>query len=343
MKKNLLFTFLLCLEAFSFTHAQDILPCSELFISEYVEGDSLNKGLELYNPTPNSIDLSQYRIIRWDNGTTNADEAGSDGILNLSGSISAYSTHVVVINTTTQGQEVPPNPALAAKADAFYGTTCVPDAGASLIRTLCFNGDDALSLQKNNSGTWKNVDIFACIGERPSNSQGTFSPAAAWTDIAPYSSMPAGYDGSVPYFFRYWTQDQTMKRKSTILKGVEMNPEPETFNPSVEWDTLGNNKFDSLGFHNCGCQLLGLQDANDGKELRVYPSPASSTVRIDADENMESVSVFTLSGELIQVFSVNKGQRSIVINTEDLTSGIYLIHVGFGANSRAIRKLSVVH
>jgi hypothetical protein len=335
MKKALLCT-LLTLGTYHFANAQ----CNELFISEYVEGDFFNKGLELYNPTPNAIDLSQYRIIRWSNGSTDADLDG-DGILNLTGSIGAYSTHVVVINTTLQGQETPPDSALAAKANAFYGTSCVP--GVGVVRTLCFNGDDALSLQKANGSLWFNVDIFACIGERPSNSQGIFDPEGAWTDLAPYSSIPVGYDGSIPYFFRYWTQDQTMKRKPGIQTGVIINPAPETFNPSVEWDTIGFNMFDSLGFHNCDCQLLGLQGANDGKELRVYPSPASSTVRIDAAENMESVSIFTLSGELIRVFSVDKGQRSIVMNTDDLSSGIYLIHVGFGATSRAIRKLSVVH
>ncbi len=336
MKKNLLLVLLIS-GSVQVAQAQ----CSELFISEYVEGDFFNKGLELYNPTPNAIDLSQYRVVRWDNGSTDADQPGGDGILSLTGTINAYSTHVIVINTTLQGQETPPDSALAAKADAFYGTSCVP--GTGVVRTLCFNGDDALSLQKANGNLWFNVDIFACIGERPSNSQGTFSPTAAWTDLAPYSSMPAGYDGSTPYFFRYWTQDQTMKRKAGVQTGIKINPEPETFNPSVEWDTIGFNMFDSLGFHNCDCQILGLQNANDGKELRVYPSPASSAVRIDAEENIESVSIFTLSGDLIRVYSVNKGLRTMVINTDELTSGIYLVHVGFGANSRAIRKLSVVH
>lgn len=336
MKKALLCTLLIA-GTFHFATAQ----CNELFISEYVEGDFFNKGLELYNPTPNPIDLAQYRIIRWDNGSTDADQPGGDGILNLTGTIGAYSTHVIVINTTLQGQETPPDSALAAKADAFYGTSCVP--GTGVVRTLCFNGDDALSLQKANGNSWLNIDIFACIGERPSNSQGTFIPTAAWTDIAPYSSMPAGYDGSVPYFFRYWTQDQTMKRKPGIQTGVKINPEPETFNPSVEWDTIGFNMFDSLGFHTCDCLLLGIQNVNDDHELRVYPSPANSTVRIDAEENLESVSIFTLSGELIRVVSLAKGQHSIVLNTDELMSGIYLLHVGFGANSRAIRKLSVVH
>lgn len=315
--------------------------CNELFISEYVEGDYFNKGLELYNPTANAIDLSQYRIIRWDNGSTDADQPGGDGILSLTGTIGAYSTHVVVINTITQGQEVPPDPALAAKADAFYGTSCVP--GTGVVRTLCFNGDDALSLQKSNGGTWINIDIFACIGERPSNSQGTFSPTAAWTDLAPYSSIPAGYDGSVPYFFRYWTQDQTMKRKPGIQTGVKINPEPETFNPSVEWDTIGFNMFDSLGFHTCDCQILGIQNANNGRELRVFPSPAASTVRVEADEQIESISIFNVSGDLIRVYSIPKGLHTTVINTDELSSGIYFIHVEFGLKSRAIRKLSVVH
>ena len=335
MKNTLLLTLLLAGTS-QIVQAQ----CNEVFISEYVEGDFFNKALELYNPTPNAIDLSQYRIIRWDNGSTDADQAGSDGILSLSGSIAAYSTHVVVINTTTQGQEVPPDSALAAKADAFYGTTCIP--GDGIVRTLCFNGDDALSLQKVNGSSWLNIDIFACIGERPSNSQGTFSPTAAWTDIAPYSSMPAGYDGSVPYFFRYWTQDQTMKRKPGIQTGVKINPEPETFNPSVEWDTIGFNMFDSLGFHSCDCQILGIQAAEDGRELRVFPSPATSEVRIDGDEMIEWVEIYSLSGALLRSISFAGPQTNVILNIQDFESGIYVIHAGFVSNSRAIRKLSVV-
>ena len=49
-------------------NAQD---CSELFISEYVEGTSQNKAIEVYNPTDASIDLSNYTIERYSNGATN--------------------------------------------------------------------------------------------------------------------------------------------------------------------------------------------------------------------------------------------------------------------------------
>ena len=46
------------------TVAQD---CSDLFISEYVEGSGNNKALEIYNPTTTSIALNGYKIERYSN------------------------------------------------------------------------------------------------------------------------------------------------------------------------------------------------------------------------------------------------------------------------------------
>ncbi|MEL6636903.1 MAG: lamin tail domain-containing protein [Bacteroidota bacterium] len=45
--------------------------CTELFISEYVEGYANNKAIEIYNPTDQVIDLSQYSLVRFRNGQTN--------------------------------------------------------------------------------------------------------------------------------------------------------------------------------------------------------------------------------------------------------------------------------
>jgi len=55
---------------------------SELFISEYVEGLSNNKYLEIYNGTASSIDLSTYDILIYYNGNSSP---GST--INLAGSI----------------------------------------------------------------------------------------------------------------------------------------------------------------------------------------------------------------------------------------------------------------
>ena len=44
--------------------------CEEIFISEYVEGNSNNKAIELYNPSPIAINLEGYHMETWNNGAT---------------------------------------------------------------------------------------------------------------------------------------------------------------------------------------------------------------------------------------------------------------------------------
>jgi predicted extracellular nuclease len=57
MKKALLFLGLLS----SVAQAQD---CTKIFISEYVEGWSNNKALEIYNPSNVAVDLSEYFVTQ---------------------------------------------------------------------------------------------------------------------------------------------------------------------------------------------------------------------------------------------------------------------------------------
>ena len=85
MKKALLFIFTV---TFSFLSAQD---CSQLFFSEYVEGWSNNKALEIYNPTPSAIDLAAYSISRYSNGGT------SPSTTQLNGTIDPYSTFIAIL------------------------------------------------------------------------------------------------------------------------------------------------------------------------------------------------------------------------------------------------------
>ena len=43
---------------FAMSANAQLLDCSELFISEYIEGPGNNNAIEIYNPTNASIDLS---------------------------------------------------------------------------------------------------------------------------------------------------------------------------------------------------------------------------------------------------------------------------------------------
>ncbi len=91
---------------------------SDLFISEYIEGSSNNKYIEIYNPTAASVNLSNYRLRLYANG---ASTASPDNV--LSGSLASGAT-IVYENS----------------AAAAYG-------GAATSNTAVnFNGNDAVEL-----------------------------------------------------------------------------------------------------------------------------------------------------------------------------------------------------
>ncbi len=64
--------------------------CENLFFSEYIEGSSFNKVLEIYNPTLSAIDLSNYSIQKFNNGNTTA-----NATLVLDGSIDAGDVYIL--------------------------------------------------------------------------------------------------------------------------------------------------------------------------------------------------------------------------------------------------------
>ncbi|WP_338763619.1 GEVED domain-containing protein [Bernardetia sp. ABR2-2B] len=100
---------------------------AELLISEYVEGSSNNKAIEIYNPTSSSVSLSSYSLKKQSNG------AGSwASTLSLSGSLAAGQTYVIVYSSAST--------TLKNKADLITSSSA-----------LAFNGNDAVGLFKNSS------------------------------------------------------------------------------------------------------------------------------------------------------------------------------------------------
>jgi hypothetical protein len=336
---------LLVFTALLFVNLSLFGQCSDLFISEYVEGSGNNKALEIYNPTNAAINLGDYRIIRWANG---AISPPSDGVMPLPPNINVPSKGVIVIalNLTDPngtGQTAPIAVALEAKADTLLSNGCGTEPGN--IRTFCFNGDDALSLEKNVGGNWTRVDIFACIGEQPLNSQGTASPTAGWTDLAPFSSMPVGYttanDG--PYFKRYWTQDKTLIRKPTVNNGVTTNPAPQSFNASVQWDSLATDLFDSLGFHTCVCNVVGFNELPASEKLTVYPNPTNEKVIFQSELAISEVVIFNITGQIIASMSNPFLTNNVRIDTQQIPQGIYTVRLKYLNGAQASRKITVQH
>ncbi len=109
----------------------------DLFISEYIEGSSNNKAIELYNPTSSAIDLSDYEMKRANNGSTSY---GST--LGMSGLLGPYETYLIA-NPSADS-------ALLGIADTTDGITF-------------FNGNDVLHLFHIPSGDL--IDVVGKLGE----------------------------------------------------------------------------------------------------------------------------------------------------------------------------------
>lgn len=100
---------------------------TELYLSEYVEGTSNNKALEIKNETSASISLANYSIKKQTNGAG----AWSTG-LTLTGTLAVNGKYVIVNSGT---------------ASTCYSTTTANLSTAS--GEMTFNGNDAIGLFKN--------------------------------------------------------------------------------------------------------------------------------------------------------------------------------------------------
>ncbi len=279
--------------------------CNELFISEYVEGDGNDKAIEIYNPTNSPINLSGYTIARYSNG---ASTSTAGGVTNLSGTIAAHATFVLVNGQTTG---TPTSPACSTVLQAL--ATQLDNAYPA---PTYMNGNDAITIEK--SGVI--VDIFGKIGE---------DPGSAWTDVAPYT-------GSLG---TWWTKDHTLQRKSTVQQGVTVNP--TFFNVTVEYDSLPNNTWTGLGNHTCGCPT-SIDEIDNTISVAIYPNPADNNFfNISTSEYIETVEVYNVVGQQVMNQKVNKSAKAMKIETLDLVKGVYFVKVSFEKGKSTVVKLSI--
>lgn len=322
MKKLLLSIF--ALTAYVGVNAQ----CNELFISQYVEGTGNNKALGIYNPTPNPINLnSQYRLTRYNNGTDSTTAFGNTQASTNLGNhvIPAGKEWVLVIDLVDPagtGQNAPCAVALQQKADTLLD----PDYNTGYA--MYFNGNDALSIQKSTDGgtTWHYVDIFGKIGDP------AMVTALSWSDQDPY-------DGSVGTF---WTKDHTLIRKHTVKQGVTVNPSPNEFIVTTEWDSLPKNTFDSLGIHRCDCPTAGINEIDNSVSVKIFPNPSNDNYfQAVSTEAIEVIEVFNSIGQIEIRKEGNKFNKQMLVETSQLAKGMYFVKMSFSKNRTTVVKLSI--
>lgn len=108
---------------------------SDLFISEYVEGSSNNKYIEIFNGTGTDVDLSDYDLVQYNGGSTTPTSP-----LSLSGTLTNGSVYVIRNNSAT----------------IWTGTSNL-STGSTVMG---YNGNDVIALRKQSL----NIDVVGTIG-----------------------------------------------------------------------------------------------------------------------------------------------------------------------------------
>lgn len=137
-----------------------------LFFSQYMEGSSFNKAVEIYNGTGSSVNLANYEIRAYHNGA--CDDVVPTFTISLTGTLADGAVYIV--------------------AHPGNATAITPN---QLSSSLQFNGDDAVTLYNTFTGEY--VDIFGSICN---------DPGSAWTDTGLYRTedrtltrRPCVYEG----------------------------------------------------------------------------------------------------------------------------------------------------
>ena len=144
-------------------------------------------------------------------------------------------------------------------------------------------------------------------------------------DMLSWACGPIVYDGHVP---------------SVVQQGITTNG--TFFNPAAEWDTLGINVFDHLGWHQGSCTPNSIHVAVKKNNAFFYPNPVvGSTFMVKATEIIESVEITNAIGQVV-VKKANPDYRGdMQIETTNMNRGMYMVKINFIDNSSIVKKVVV--
>lgn len=122
-----------------------IVDGTKIFFSEYIEGSSYNKALEIYNGAGADIDLSKIVVELYSNGSSTVSNS-----LVLSGTLISGDVYVIAYESGSN----------------TANATILAEADLTIAGVVNFNGDDALEMYYN--GVL--VDVFGIVGTDPGTS-----------------------------------------------------------------------------------------------------------------------------------------------------------------------------
>jgi len=183
---------------------------ADLLFSEYVEGSSNNKALEIYNGSGASADLANYRIAN----SHNADGWTSWHYFPAGATLADGDVWVIVADQIS-----------ATYFDTTLANEVIPYSGSSPVH---FNGDDARALEKTSDGgaTWTIIDAF---GDE------TLDPGDAW---------PVAGEANATQ------NNTLVRKTTVLNGNTDWVASFGTNYNDSEWFVFDENTFEHLGSHN---------------------------------------------------------------------------------------------
>lgn len=220
------------------------VPCADLYISEYFEGSGNNKGIEIYNPTSNPIDLSNYKVEMSGNGGNFTNDFIPDGML---------APGDVYVITTTQ-------------ADSL--TKLVADTLLVYPSVVHFNGDDAVYLLKGAD----TLDIIGEVGVDPGSNWPVGSGATSSNTLVRKSNV---FNGTTNWTIGATQWDVYPNDFIDSLGSHTQDPCGSAITPDLALSPVTQNVFQFAG--STTVDVIIANPNNDTTEVEVYVKGGTAT------------------------------------------------------------------
>lgn len=347
-----------------------------VFISEYIEGSSYNKAIEIFNNTGAAIDLSQLTLSLCPNGAATPEKN-----MTFSGTLENRAAYVVCHKSSD--------------ADILAVANKIEDPAS----VIYFNGDDVVQL-------YYNGELVDCIGNAPHPNDNYFvkdvtlvrkaeyisgSTTYSETEWDSYAKDTFSYLGShtaaeaatpivlSDFTARYegesvildWTTASELEnahfniyRNDSLINSVlgsGTSSETHSYSYTDSLCTVGSNtyclasysysnvetRFDSM---TCTVMIQSTDIADLPGSFYLgspYPNPFNPITHLplDLEKNTDvSIQVYSLEGKSVmktKTLSLSAGSHDLVVDGSKLTTGIYIVSVSTDDTVRR-QKISLV-
>jgi hypothetical protein len=275
---------------------QSIQTASDIFFSEYIEGSSYNKAIEIYNGTGADVDLTDYTVEVYSNGSQTANNTETfDG----AGILANGETYVL------------------RNSSADSGISSVSDSDSSIAN---FNGDDALTLSKNGIV----IDMFGVTGEDPGSEWTVGNGSTKEHTLVRNPDVFSPADSWDPNEWTVYEQDDFSYLGSHSVSYTTAMPDKVGYvvNPSTPWDHSLSNMSDDQVF-----TLQYTKDTNTTQTLTVNNETGTESTDFDYNTLVNISADPASSGEFFshwetggEIVSFNETYRLTLLEDREITA-----------------------